>query len=57
MLLQLSRAPDSPESLRGVESTVEYLQRLGKEHLGLILEYSTWVLQCDPEKGLAVSKC
>lgn len=40
--------------LKGIDRTVHYLQNLGNDHLGLIFEYSTWVLKENPEEGLKV---
>lgn len=37
-----------------VEKTVKYLQKLGSENMGLILQFSDWVLKKEPEKGLKV---
>ncbi|XP_050307701.1 vam6/Vps39-like protein isoform X3 [Anthonomus grandis grandis] len=37
-----------------VEKTIKYLQKLGSEHMGLILEFSEWVLKKEPEKGLSI---
>lgn len=54
MLLRQSRRPSSP--LRGHETTVQYLQRLGPEYIDLILEFSEWVLSEAPEDGLRVRK-
>lgn len=36
------------------ERTINYLQHLGAEHMGLILEFSDWVLKDAPEDGLKV---
>lgn len=54
MLLQQSQSPGAPETLRGVERTVDYLQRLNSKHVDIILEYAAWVIRSDPEKGLLV---
>lgn len=55
MLLQQSQLPGAPETLKGVERTVDYLQRLGKSHIDTILEYAAWVIKSDPDMGLSVS--
>ena len=41
--------------MKGTFETIYYLQRLGSDHFDLILEYATWVLQVDPDKGMDVS--
>uniref|UniRef100_A0A8C1SRQ7 VPS39 subunit of HOPS complex n=1 Tax=Cyprinus carpio TaxID=7962 RepID=A0A8C1SRQ7_CYPCA len=47
VLLDQSTKANSP--LKGHESTVQYLQRLGVENLGIIFEFSPWVLKiCVP---------
>lgn len=40
----------------GTGKTVEYLQELGREarHSKMVLEFSKWVLQQDPEEGLRI---
>ncbi|XP_014242813.1 vam6/Vps39-like protein [Cimex lectularius] len=43
---------DSP--LRGLEPTVTYLQNLGKDHIELIFEFASWVLEVNPEEGLKI---
>uniref|UniRef100_A0A8D3AA41 VPS39 subunit of HOPS complex n=1 Tax=Scophthalmus maximus TaxID=52904 RepID=A0A8D3AA41_SCOMX len=50
VLLDQSTKANSP--LKGHERTVEYLQRLGVENLGFIIEFSPWVLKICPEDGL-----
>uniref|UniRef100_A0A665WC49 VPS39 subunit of HOPS complex n=1 Tax=Echeneis naucrates TaxID=173247 RepID=A0A665WC49_ECHNA len=52
VLLDQSTKANSP--LKGHERTVEYLQRLGVENLGIIFEFSRWVLKICPEDGLKV---
>ena len=55
MLHQQSQSRGAPETLRGVERTVDYLQRLNKTHIDIILESAAWVIRSDPDKGLSVS--
>lgn len=43
---------DSPIS--GYEKTVQYLQHLGQDHIEIILQYSRWVLENEPELGLKI---
>uniref|UniRef100_A0A3Q3KFK3 VPS39 subunit of HOPS complex n=1 Tax=Mastacembelus armatus TaxID=205130 RepID=A0A3Q3KFK3_9TELE len=50
VLLDQSTKANSP--LKGHERTVQYLQRLGLENLGIIFEFSPWVLKICPEDGL-----
>ena len=50
--MRQSQKPNS--TLKGHETTVAYLQRLGKDHFDLIKEYSQWVLKAHPEDGLKV---
>jgi hypothetical protein len=38
----------------GCEPTIQYLQRLGIDYIDLIWEFSVWVLQMYPDRGLAV---
>ncbi|XP_058471442.1 vam6/Vps39-like protein isoform X1 [Solea solea] len=52
VLLDQSTKANSP--LKGHERTVEYLQRLGVENLGIIFEFSPWVLKICPEDGLKI---
>ncbi|KAM4540838.1 vam6/Vps39-like protein [Fundulus diaphanus] len=52
VLLDQSTKANSP--LKGHERTVEYLQRLGAENLGIIFEFSPWVLKICPEDGLKI---
>ena len=33
---------------------MNYLQRLGVDHLDLIQEFGTWILQLDPEVAIKV---
>ncbi|XP_017104995.2 vam6/Vps39-like protein isoform X1 [Drosophila bipectinata] len=40
--------------LQGRERTIRYLQALGSDHLPLIFEFADWVLQENPEEGLAI---
>uniref|UniRef100_G3NP54 CNH domain-containing protein n=1 Tax=Gasterosteus aculeatus aculeatus TaxID=481459 RepID=G3NP54_GASAC len=52
VLLDQSTKANSP--LKGHERTVQYLQRLGGENLGIIFEFSPWVLKICPEDGLKI---
>ncbi|XP_029683915.1 vam6/Vps39-like protein isoform X2 [Takifugu rubripes] len=52
VLLDQSTKANSP--LKGHERTVQYLQRLGTENLGIIFEFSPWVLKICPEDGLKI---
>uniref|UniRef100_A0A672NIP9 Vam6/Vps39-like protein n=1 Tax=Sinocyclocheilus grahami TaxID=75366 RepID=A0A672NIP9_SINGR len=52
VLLDQSTKANSP--LKGHERTVQYLQRLGVENLGMIFEFSPWVLKICPEDGLKI---
>lgn len=52
VLLDQSTKANSP--LKGHERTVQYLQRLGMENLGIIFEFSPWVLKVCPEDGLKI---
>jgi len=42
--------------MHGVLPTVHYLQDLGAEHLKLILEFGTWILESEPSVAMKVSK-
>ncbi|XP_059376856.1 vam6/Vps39-like protein isoform X2 [Carassius carassius] len=52
VLLDQSTKANSP--LKGHERTVQYLQRLGVENLGIIFEFSPWVLKICSEDGLKI---
>ncbi|XP_045918194.1 vam6/Vps39-like protein isoform X2 [Micropterus dolomieu] len=52
VLLEQSTKANSP--LKGHERTVQYLQRLGVENLGIIFEFSPWVLKICSEDGLKI---
>ncbi|KAJ4921223.1 hypothetical protein JOQ06_021911 [Pogonophryne albipinna] len=54
VLLDQSTKANSP--LKGHERTVQYLQRLGVENMGIIFEFSPWVLKICPEDGLKHDK-
>lgn len=40
--------------LHGVSPTIMYLQQLSIDHFDLILKYSSWVFEKDPEQGMQV---
>jgi hypothetical protein len=40
--------------LQGHSETTHYLQRLGPDHLDLILEFSKWVIKVDAEDGFSI---
>src|SRR5690349_17281833 len=40
--------------MQGVLPTVNYLQRLGVDHLPLILEFGTWILELDPAVAMKI---
>lgn len=48
----MSAEEDDPEEKVG--PTVRYLQKLGAEHLAVILDASRWVFAQDTEAGLEV---
>lgn len=52
LLEKQSKECDS--SLRGTERTIQYLQNLGKSHMDLILKFSGWVLDQDPDEGMRI---
>lgn len=52
LLLRESQKVHSP--LKGHDTTVQYLQRLGSENLPLIFEYAEWVIRINPEDGLKI---
>jgi len=54
-LLLLAKHGQKPnDGLSGTQWTINYLNRLGGDNIDLILEFSTWVLQQDPEEGLKI---
>lgn len=52
--LLLRQAQKSSGPLKGHQKTVQYLQRLGHEHLKLIFDFSVWVLKAHPDDGLKI---
>lgn len=52
LLQEQSDLEDSP--LYGVAKTVQYLQNLGPEHINLVFEYATRVLEKSPSEGLSI---
>ncbi|KAF9156153.1 Vacuolar morphoproteinsis protein 6 [Linnemannia schmuckeri] len=44
----------NPGEMHGVLPTVSYLQRLGVDHLPLILEFGTWILELDPAVAMKI---
>ncbi|CAO3689464.1 unnamed protein product [Umbelopsis ramanniana] len=40
--------------LHGVSQTILYLQQLDMDHFDLILKYSAWVFEKDPEQGMRI---
>ncbi|CAG0902960.1 unnamed protein product [Cyprideis torosa] len=46
--LEILRSP----LLKSTSKTVDYLQRIAKDHFELTLEFAEWVLKEDPEEGL-----
>ncbi|KAI8366276.1 CNH domain-containing protein [Choanephora cucurbitarum] len=52
LLEKLGKESDGP--LRGISPTIRYLQRLGLDHFDLVLQYSKWVLEKDPELGMDI---
>ncbi|XP_012264302.2 vam6/Vps39-like protein [Athalia rosae] len=48
------QSSESDSSLKGTERTIQYLQHLGQDHMDLILKFSGWVLEQDPEQGLRI---
>ncbi|KAI7903046.1 CNH domain-containing protein [Cokeromyces recurvatus] len=52
LLEKLGKQSDGP--LKGVSPTIRYLQKLGLDHFDLVLHYSQWVLEKDPEHGMDI---
>ena len=44
----------NPGEMHGVLPTVNYLQRLGVDHLPLIFEFGTWILELDPAVAMKI---
>ena len=42
-------------SLEGISPTIKYLEMLGNANIDIVLHYSKWVLEENPEGGLKVS--
>lgn len=53
---QHRRALELLQREKSVDKTITYLQHLGAENMGLVLEFSDWVLRESPEDGLKVNK-
>ena len=51
---QHRRALELLQEEAGTERTIAYLQHLGADNMGLIIEFSDWVLTASPEEGLKV---
>ncbi|CAG9858629.1 unnamed protein product [Phyllotreta striolata] len=51
---QHRRALELLQSEGSIDRTINYLQHLGAENMGLILEFSDWVLSESPEEGLKI---
>lgn len=52
--LELLRTHFQDSPISGYEKTVQYLQHLGQDHIEIILQYSRWVLENEPELGLKI---
>lgn len=52
--LLMKQAARPKSSLQGCDRTVQYLQRLGPDHLKLIFEFAEWVIKENPEEGLKI---
>lgn len=52
---QHRKALELLKSENSVDRTVAYLQHLGAENMGLILEFADWILTTSPEEGLKVN--
>lgn len=59
ILYQVKGHPRKALELLQSEGTIDrnasYLQKLGSDHIGLILEFADWVLKKAPEEGLKVN--
>lgn len=51
---QHRKALELLQSEGSIERTITYLQHLGTENMGVILEFADWVLKKSPEEGLKV---
>uniref|UniRef100_A0A8D8VAN1 Vam6/Vps39-like protein n=1 Tax=Cacopsylla melanoneura TaxID=428564 RepID=A0A8D8VAN1_9HEMI len=49
-----SQAKQESSPMFGVERSIQYLQHLGEDHMDLILKFSAWILEDNPEEGLRV---
>ncbi|KAI5701672.1 hypothetical protein M8J76_014591 [Diaphorina citri] len=52
-LLQ-SQAKQENSPLFGAQRTIRYLQHLGEDHMDIILKFSSWILEDNPEEGLRI---
>lgn len=52
--LLLRQADQPSSSLAGPKKSVDYLQRMGADHINLILDYSKWVLKKHPDEGIKI---
>lgn len=56
LLRQLRRlAKDEDDKLDKLDPTIRYLQKMGPNHLNLILQQSDWLFKEDPKFALRVS--
>ncbi|KAF9362961.1 Vam6/Vps39-like protein [Mortierella sp. NVP85] len=53
-LEHLKAIHSAPGEMHGVLPTVHYLQDLGPEHLKLILEFGTWILESEPSVAMKI---
>ncbi|KAF2900283.1 hypothetical protein ILUMI_05905 [Ignelater luminosus] len=51
---QHRRALELLQREKSIDKTITYLQHLGSENMGLVIEFSDWVLQESPEDGLKI---
>ncbi|XP_060532136.1 vam6/Vps39-like protein [Cylas formicarius] len=51
---QHRRALELLQSEKSIDRTISYLQHLGTDNMGLIIEFADWVLTESPENGLKV---
>ncbi|XP_053398739.1 vam6/Vps39-like protein [Mercenaria mercenaria] len=54
LMVMKSQASASRSPLSGIQPTIHKLQELGGDHLRLIFEYATWVMETDAHEGLKI---
>ncbi|KAL1459658.1 hypothetical protein WDU94_011617 [Cyamophila willieti] len=49
-----TQAKEKGSPIFGHDSSIQYLQGLGEKHMDIIIKYSTWILDENPDEGLRI---